>query len=260
MCRGRPNVPREAGEHHLFPRLVAPPHVLGRVGIRLVRGRVVIPRRRLDLRPRRQLERTSELILVLPIEVVVRHREDRLGAPVGIDRLVVPPDAAHVRVRGHAEQQEIAVQRHLSVDAVIGRAGGNVQRAVDQSRARQRQLRRLLREDQPHLRPVRRLLADRRVVHLEDERRALGAAAPRCRRGSSAWSSRARSPRSTRPCPAGGAAHWDTPACAVPRAVEVRRSVRRECPCPRQRSPPPADVGCPAPAVASAASAGARRR
>src|SRR5260221_13885118 len=57
-CRRRPvDTERERGELHLFPRLVAPVDVLGRIGVRLVRGRVVVPRGRLQLGAFRQLQR-----------------------------------------------------------------------------------------------------------------------------------------------------------------------------------------------------------
>src|SRR5215470_9540580 len=100
--RWRPiDAERQTGEHHLFPGLIAPPHVLRWIGIRLVRRRVVVPRHRVELRPLRQLERLLELVVGLPLEVVVRHGEDRLRPAVRIGDVVAPPPAAHVRMREH---------------------------------------------------------------------------------------------------------------------------------------------------------------
>src|SRR5262245_48598846 len=55
--RGRRGIDaeRQTGEHHFFERLVTPPDVLRRVGIRLVRRGVVVPRGGVELRPLRQL-------------------------------------------------------------------------------------------------------------------------------------------------------------------------------------------------------------
>src|SRR6185437_3220031 len=55
-----------------------PVHVDGRIGVVLVRCRVVIPGHRLELGARRHLERRGEHIVGLPVEIVVRHVEHHL--------------------------------------------------------------------------------------------------------------------------------------------------------------------------------------
>src|SRR5215204_7259011 len=66
----------EPREHHFFPRLVAPFHVDLRIGIRLVRRRVVVMRDRTDPGPLRKLERFSEDVVGLPVEIVLGHGQD----------------------------------------------------------------------------------------------------------------------------------------------------------------------------------------
>src|SRR4051812_15038074 len=56
----------EARVLHLFPRLIAPLHFDGRIGIVLVGRRVVVPRRRADLRAGGNLQRLVEQVVRLP--------------------------------------------------------------------------------------------------------------------------------------------------------------------------------------------------
>src|SRR5689334_20128003 len=87
----------EARVLHLFPCLVAPPYVLGRVGIVLVRWRIVVPGGGDNFRAGGHVERLVEEVVRLPVEVVARHVEDHLGRSVGLDELVLPLGAAQVR-------------------------------------------------------------------------------------------------------------------------------------------------------------------
>src|SRR5436190_4631108 len=88
--RGRVDTVKQPREHHLFPRLIAPPDFLGGVGVRLVVRGVVVPRRGVERRALRQLHRALENVVGLPLEVVLRDRQERFLAAIRIRRFVAP--------------------------------------------------------------------------------------------------------------------------------------------------------------------------
>src|SRR6185436_8522067 len=64
--RSRRHVEGDARVHHLLPRLIAPRHRLGRIRVRLVVRRIVVPRLGEELGAGRHLPRLREHVLVLP--------------------------------------------------------------------------------------------------------------------------------------------------------------------------------------------------
>src|SRR5580704_7166970 len=76
----------DSRDHHLFPSLVAPADLMQWIGIvRVARG-VVIMRDHFDLGPLGQDLWLLQFVGGLPIEVVVRHRQQRLSSTVAIMR------------------------------------------------------------------------------------------------------------------------------------------------------------------------------
>src|SRR3954471_14164767 len=61
----------DAGEHHLFPRLIAPRDISRRIRVGFVRCRIVVMRDGVDLRALRKLQRLREHVFGLPVEVVL---------------------------------------------------------------------------------------------------------------------------------------------------------------------------------------------
>src|SRR5688572_17389798 len=74
--------------HHLFPGLFAETDGLRRVGILRILSRIVEMRDGFDLRSLRNSDRRLRVVIDLPAEIIVWHREQDLRSPVGIYRAV----------------------------------------------------------------------------------------------------------------------------------------------------------------------------
>src|SRR5688572_19406206 len=105
----------------------------------------------MDSRALRNLERLLEHVVRLPVEVVLRHREQRLPRTVRQLEDVVPPLAAHVRVREDPPQRDVLTEAEVGVNLIVGGARWNRELAVQELRGEDLALRRFLREDQSHL-------------------------------------------------------------------------------------------------------------
>src|SRR5262245_26386293 len=84
LCRRRRTIVNEARptNHHLFPRLVAPPHGFGRIGVVLVVCRIVEVGNALDPGALRDCNGIFEYVISLPTEIVARHREQDLRSAI----------------------------------------------------------------------------------------------------------------------------------------------------------------------------------
>src|SRR5262245_39525273 len=141
----------EEADHHFLEGLIAPLHGLRRIGVELVVRRVVVVRDDFDLGPLRQQLRLLEHVADLPVEVVLRHREQRLRRAVGIVRDIDHVLAAHVHVRRHRRQERVLLDFRRRLHFVVVRVRRNREAEVDDIAARDHPLRRLLREDDPDL-------------------------------------------------------------------------------------------------------------
>src|SRR5262245_27766873 len=83
LLTSSPHGVEHAGVLHLLPRLIAPFHRDRGIGIRSVACRIVVPGGRQDARALRDGDRLLEHVVRLPVEVVLRNREERPLCAVG---------------------------------------------------------------------------------------------------------------------------------------------------------------------------------
>src|SRR5215510_16358983 len=104
FCRRRRTIVNEAGptNHHLFPRLVPPPHGFGRIGVVLVVRRIVEMGDTLDAGALRDRNRIFEYVIGLPAEIVARHREQDPRSAIWKHSFVLKVLSAKMHVRHEA--------------------------------------------------------------------------------------------------------------------------------------------------------------
>src|SRR5262249_965777 len=78
----------QPADHHFFPGLLAPFHILRRIGVIFVARRVVEMGGAFDLRPFRNRERLFGHVVSLPVEILARPVQQDPGRPVGEGRLI----------------------------------------------------------------------------------------------------------------------------------------------------------------------------
>src|SRR5262245_19157727 len=161
-------------EHHFFPGHVAVIHGSARVRVEFVVGGIVVVRGNYQLGPLGNKNWLCKVVPKLPVEVVIRHTQYRVGPAVGIDESVCHLFPANVHVRKHPNEFDIFSERGFSRWAfpisIIWRNRktlriawrGHSQRNVES-------LRRLLSDRKPDSRPVLQFLSDWRVVHLKND-------------------------------------------------------------------------------------------
>ena len=126
---------RERRELHFFPRLLAPVHVGLRIRVGVVRRRIVVPGRRSEHRALRQFHRLLEDVLGLPVEVVLRHRQQR--SRCGRQDTWRPTSQRRPRTWVCGSRLHSVMSRSMvicGVDARARRAGGQREVGVDERR------------------------------------------------------------------------------------------------------------------------------
>ena len=153
-------------------RLLAPAHLVARIGIRRVSGRIVIPRDAAQHRSLGHQLGLFEHVDVLPFELVPRHVEQHLALPVGIHRLEPERLSAQVHVRQKRINQRVLIEAMVSLRREIGVAGRDLQVHVDGRDGRHLLADRLgIGEDQADLAAVGLSACRAGVMHLEHQLR-----------------------------------------------------------------------------------------
>ena len=116
----------KVANHHLVPRLLSPSHRLVGIGIVQIVRRVVVVSDTLDVATFGQLHGFGQAIVGLPIEVVVRHIQQRdpfvlAGPPQQVAKRL----AAEVHVGHESQQLHGAMQTGLGGFLVIVGSRGN---------------------------------------------------------------------------------------------------------------------------------------
>src|SRR6185503_11394434 len=111
---------------HLVPTLLGPEHFLLGRRVVLVLGGVVVVARRDDLAAGRDLQRLLQVVVQLPVEVVLRHAQDRLLLSVRIDDDVLHVLAAQVHVRRETVERDRLGHRGDRGDRPVLRVGRDV--------------------------------------------------------------------------------------------------------------------------------------
>ena len=120
---------------HLVPALLRPEHLEVRAGVPLVPDRVVVDAKPEDLAARGNLQRLLQLVVELPVEVELRHVEDRLLGAVGIHDHPLQALAAQMHVRRHRVERDVFGHRGDAGETPVLRVGRDVRRAAVAPRA-----------------------------------------------------------------------------------------------------------------------------
>ena len=104
FCRRRRTIVNEAHptNHHLFPRLVAPLHRLGRIRVVLIVSGVVKMRNALDPGSFGNRNWIFKYVIRLPTEIVARHRQQDLRSAIWKHSFVLKILSAKMHVRHEA--------------------------------------------------------------------------------------------------------------------------------------------------------------
>ena len=118
--------------------------------------------------------RLLECVGELPVEIVARHRGDRLAAAVGQEQLELHPAAADVHVRGHAVERRVAREAIEPLRLRVGIARLDLEAVVDHRHALEPSRGFLLQQVEADLGGIGLGHAAGRVVQLEIELGVLG--------------------------------------------------------------------------------------
>ena len=114
-----------------------------------------------------QEDRLFKLVAKLPVEIILRHRQQHFGFAIRVDRAVTHVLAAKMHVRGHAVEVRIALNELLTFQPVLLHTGWHHESTLTRNTAGHDVRWRFFMDKNTDLGRINSFLPGGRVVHLQ---------------------------------------------------------------------------------------------